>query len=657
MDEHRLTIFSSGAAIERCATFGVRVVMKYMSGSTVTPTVAAPRGYPVILMQRNAAIASSMMVDVLCQRSDISADGRENSSGCSTPPPVLDSGYSTPPPILDKYGSDDVNRKVAKRELPDVDSDMDTIEILPVQVASNDNMASVEVQSRSVNAPNAQSSMELKDGTNLKEVRRSQRITVQPHRVDGLFVTKGSHLAEASTDGASTSSLASKKAKTEEVGRIREGIDYQAEVQLCEEWKEPPESCREEEKDRDVCVWRDDHGRIESKELEEFYQVTRQQFAFDVANALEVIYRNNYDMARAMERVEEMVPPKEDPLTAEEQRLFLKSLNMHGKNFFRMQKMIPTRSVSSLVNHYYLTKKARCFGAVTDEPCPLLMKICDEENAIISRRECDNCSLANGRSQKRRKGRYCGICDLYFRKLKRPRPFTVPLKQPVEDHSGANPLESMASSSTKTTFKTQAHGGPHNCSFTTPHYSKIRQERAAEWTIEEELEALKGFRRFGKNFKAIAEMIKTKTPEMVRRFYDDKQSVFRIEYLTKLSTAIRFRRFGKNFKAIAEMIKTKTPEMVRRFYDDKQSVFRIEYLISSHSKLMKSEEHTSEGESSSGSRTAVRDNGSAAENGLSRRSQRASVWEPVVTRMTTRHTNGTTTSAHINEPTPSFSNP
>ncbi|VDM45807.1 unnamed protein product [Toxocara canis] len=612
---HRLTIFSSGAAIERCATFGVRVVMKYMSGSTVTPTVAAPRGYPgcalaVILMQRNAAIASSMMVDVLCQRSDISADGRENSSGCSTPPPVLDSGYSTPPPILDKYGSDDVNRKVAKRELPDVDSDMDTIEILPVQVASNDNMASVEVQSRSINAPNAQSSMELKDGTNLKEVRRSQRITVQPHRVDGLFVTKGSHLAEASTDGASTSSLASKKTKTEEVGRIREGIDYQAEVQLCEEWKEPPESCREEEKDRDVCVWRDDHGRIESKELEEFYQVTRQQFAFDVANALEVIYRNNYDMARAMERVEEMVPPKEDPLTAEEQRLFLKSLNMHGKNFFRMQKMIPTRSVSSLVNHYYLTKKARCFGAVTDEPCPLLMKICDEENAIISRRECDNCSLANGRSQKRRKGRYCGICDLYFRKLKRPRPFTVPLKQPVEDHSGANPLESMASSSTKTTFKTQAHGGPHNCSFTTPHYSKIRQERAAEWTIEEELEALKGFRRF-----------------------------------------------GKNFKAIAEMIKTKTPEMVRRFYDDKQSVFRIEYLISSHSKLMKSEEHTSEGESSSGSRTAVRDNGSAAENGLSRRSQRASVWEPVVTRMTTRHTNGTTTSAHINEPTPSFSNP
>lgn len=56
--------------------------------------------------------------------------------------------------------------------------------------------------------------------------------------------------------------------------------------------------------------------------------------------ALEVIYRNSYDMVRAMERVEELVPPKEEPLTAEEQRLFARSLSLHGKNFFRMQKMV-----------------------------------------------------------------------------------------------------------------------------------------------------------------------------------------------------------------------------------------------------------------------------------------------------------------------------
>uniref|UniRef100_A0A9J2Q1R6 SANT domain-containing protein n=1 Tax=Ascaris lumbricoides TaxID=6252 RepID=A0A9J2Q1R6_ASCLU len=568
--------------------------MKYMNGSTVLPTVAAPRGYSVILTQRSAAIANSMMANVICQESDSVTEGRENSSLCNTPPPILDSGCSTPPPILDKYDGDELSRPV-KREVTGTDTDMDAIEVLPIQTQISNGTALIETQHTDTSASKARSPVRLKDGSNSREVRRSQRITVQPHRADGPTISKGSQLADTSTDCASTSSLPPKKTKIEELSRIREGIEYQAEVEPYEDWKEPPEklsriregieyqaevepyedwkeppeSCREEEEDRDVCVWRDDHGRIESKELEDFYQVTRQQFGFDVADALEVIYRNSYDMVRAMERVEELVPPKEEPLNAEEQRLFARSLSLHGKNFFRMQKMIPSRTVSSLVNYYYLTKKARCFGAISDETCPLMLKICDEEAPVINRWECDNCTLANGRNQKRKKGRYCAICDLYFSFRSQP-------QTPVSCH---------------------------NCSFSTSHYSKIRLERKSEWSVDEELRALKGFCRF-----------------------------------------------GKNFKAVAESLKTKTPDMVRRFYEDKQSVYRLEYLISSHNKLLKSEEHISDGESSNGLRVA-KENGNGVENGTARRSQRA-VWEPVITRMTTRHANGGATL--INESTVSL---
>uniref|UniRef100_A0A914ZSK6 ELM2 domain-containing protein n=1 Tax=Parascaris univalens TaxID=6257 RepID=A0A914ZSK6_PARUN len=392
--------------------------MKYMNASTVSPTVAAPRGYSVILTQRSATIANSMMANVICQQSE----GRENSSLCNTPPSiVVDSGCNTPPPILEKYDGDELNRSMKRDEMTGTDTDMDAIDLLPMQTQISNGTALIGTQHTDTSVSKARSPIRLKDGSNSKEVRRSRRITVQPHRADERITSKGSQLVDTSTDYASTSSFPPKKTKIEELSRIREGIDYQAEVEPSEDWMEPPESCREEEEDRDVCVWRDDHGRIESKELEDFYQVTRQQFGFNVADALEVIYRNSYDMVRAMERVEELVPPKEEPLNAEEQRLFAKSLSLHGKNFFRMQKMIPSRTVCSLVNHYYLTKKARCFGAISDETCPLMLKICDEEAPVISRWECDNCTLANGRNQKRKKGRYCAICDLYFRRLKRPR--------------------------------------------------------------------------------------------------------------------------------------------------------------------------------------------------------------------------------------------
>uniref|UniRef100_A0A0M3J4F0 SANT domain-containing protein n=1 Tax=Anisakis simplex TaxID=6269 RepID=A0A0M3J4F0_ANISI len=163
----------------------------------------------------------------------------------------------------------------------------------------------------------------------------------------------------------------------------------------------------------------------------------------------------------------------------------------------------------------------------------IIFRVCDDENPVISRRECDNCAPSNVRAQKRKKGRYCAICDLYFRRMKRPRPYTVPLKQSVDDDEGVVTVDGMGSPPPITGLKTACQkSSSHDCSFTSSHYAKIRQQNLSQWTIDEELEALKGFHRFGKNFKAISELVKTKTPEMIRRFYEDKQSTFRIEYVS-----------------------------------------------------------------------------------------------------------------------------
>ncbi|XP_040184990.1 REST corepressor 2 isoform X2 [Rana temporaria] len=253
---------------------------------------------------------------------------------------------------------------------------------------------------------------------------------------------------------------------------IRVGSDYQAQLPEYNPGKAPPPD--EDEEMQNMLVWSPSH-LIPDTKLDEYISMAKEKHGYNEEQALGMLLWHKHDVERSLADLANFTPFP-DEWGIEDKVLFEQAFSFHGKCFQRIQQMLPDKPITSLVKHYYFWKKSRSKTSVMDrqarrlqskkensveEVVDELPKVVDSEvDANGPKKEVQNIKQANSNFRGILKG---GITDL------RPQELNIKLN--------------------------------------------------SRWTTDEQLLAVQAFRKYGKDFDAIAEVLANKTPSQVKTFF------------------------------------------------------------------------------------------------------------------------------------------
>ncbi|XP_077311884.1 REST corepressor 2 isoform X2 [Lithobates pipiens] len=252
---------------------------------------------------------------------------------------------------------------------------------------------------------------------------------------------------------------------------IRVGSDYQAQLPEYNPGKAPPPD--EDEEMQNMLVWSPSHVIPDTK-LDEYISMAKEKHGYNEEQALGMLLWHKHDVERSLADLANFTPFP-DEWGIEDKVLFEQAFSFHGKSFQRIQQMLPDKPITSLVKHYYFWKKSRSKTSVMDrqarrlqskkenglEDVDELPKIVDSEvDANGPKKEVQNIKQTNSGLRGILSG---GINDL------RPQELNIKLN--------------------------------------------------SRWTTDEQLLAVQAFRKYGKDFEAIAEVLANKTPSQVKTFF------------------------------------------------------------------------------------------------------------------------------------------
>ncbi|KAK1887046.1 REST corepressor 3 [Dissostichus eleginoides] len=343
------------------------------------------------------------------------------------------------------------------------------------------------------------------------------------------MMDKGSeYLGKGRSNGTKSPSNASNGHFSDESGSddehdvgMRVGADYQANIPEFE-----PGSTKYTDKDSGgMLVWSPYHNIIDSK-LDEYIALAKEKHGYNVEQAL-------------------------DEWTVEDKVLFEQAFSFHGKSFHRIQQMLPDKSISSLVKYYYSWKKTRSRTSLMDRQARKLANRSNqddsdeemEEAAPIEAHDSDydpnkeaKKEVALGRREHQ---------TLQHRHHQRSRcrpPKGMYLTQ--EDvgavscsASAANTLlrqldmELVSLKRQVQNAKQMNSGMKHSLETGIEDFkmAESNQKVNARWTTDEQLLAVQGVRKYGKDFQAIADVIGNKTVGQVKNFFVNYRRRFNLD--------------------------------------------------------------------------------------------------------------------------------
>uniref|UniRef100_A0A3Q1K6F5 REST corepressor 3 n=1 Tax=Anabas testudineus TaxID=64144 RepID=A0A3Q1K6F5_ANATE len=378
------------------------------------------------------------------------------------------------------------------------------------------------------------------------------------------MMDKGSeYLGKGRSNGTKSPSNASNGHYSDESGSddehdvgMRVGADYQANIPDFD-----PGSNKYSDKDNGgMLVWSPYHSIVDSK-LDEYIAIAKEKHGYNVEQALGMLFWHKHNIEKSLADLPNFTPFP-DEWTVEDKVLFEQAFSFHGKSFHRIQQMLPDKSISSLVKYYYSWKKTRSRTSLMDRQARKLAnrsnhddsdeemeeanpieandsdydpsKETKKENQVepmvvgskvaLGRREHQ--TLQHRHHQRSRcrppKGMYltqedvvavscsASAANTLLRQLDME---LVSLKRQVQNAKQMNSgLKHMLESGID--------------EFRLP---ECNQKVNARWTTDEQLLAVQGVRKYGKDFQAIADVIGNKTVGQVKNFFVNYRRRFNLE--------------------------------------------------------------------------------------------------------------------------------
>ncbi|KAG5897149.1 hypothetical protein JTB14_020878 [Gonioctena quinquepunctata] len=266
------------------------------------------------------------------------------------------------------------------------------------------------------------------------------------------------------------------------VDKIRVGRDYQA---VCPELQ--PESQRKPESlaDRALLVWSPTETIAESK-LEDYIVLAKDKYGYNGEQALGMLFWHKHDLERAMQDLANFTPFP-DEWSVEDKVLFEQAFQFHGKSFHRIRQMLPDKSIASLVKYYYSWKKTRSRTSLMDKQARKL-------NAPKEEGAPSEAGSENGSNEE----------SDHEEKIQQNKQNVSSLKRKHSDS-----VEDLRP------------GSENNSRYN------------ARWTNEELLLAVQGVRKYGKDFKSIADAIGNKTEHHIRTFFVNYRKRYNLDGILK----------------------------------------------------------------------------------------------------------------------------
>ncbi|KAL5269803.1 hypothetical protein ACHWQZ_G003316 [Mnemiopsis leidyi] len=216
-----------------------------------------------------------------------------------------------------------------------------------------------------------------KDDDEIEDLKKEGEIPIEELMVmyglnnseDYMKVKEESQDSGSDADSAELERRMSMYDKDDWKKEISVGPEYQAEIPALLEKKDVTEEETEEEKD--TLLWRPD--KLNSDDLNRYLSKVYSLDELPIADAhrddeeaLYILHSHGYKVDNALERAEKQVNSRSrccvgqimKPWTEDECQSFENGLKLYGKQFHLIQKnLVPSRTISEVVQFYYLWKK------------------------------------------------------------------------------------------------------------------------------------------------------------------------------------------------------------------------------------------------------------------------------------------------------------
>ncbi|XP_072102112.1 REST corepressor 2 isoform X4 [Mobula birostris] len=268
---------------------------------------------------------------------------------------------------------------------------------------------------------------------------------------------------------------------------IRVGSDYQAVVPECH----PDSATRFIEKDaKGMLVWSPNHNISDAK-LDEYIAMAKEKHGYNIEQALGMLLWHKHDVDKSLADLANFTPFP-DEWTVEDKVLFEQAFSFHGKSFQRIQQMLPDKLISSLVKYYYSWKKTRTRTSVMDRQARKLVHKKERED---SNDEAEEVTVQ--------------IAD--------DSDYEPDIKREVQSIKQIN-----------SSLKQSLDGGIDKL-----RPPEVTPKLNSRWTTEEQLLAVQGIRKYGRNFQAVADVVGNKTLAQVKSFFISYRRRFNLEEIVQ----------------------------------------------------------------------------------------------------------------------------
>ncbi|XP_033874694.2 REST corepressor 3-like isoform X3 [Acipenser ruthenus] len=362
----------------------------------------------------------------------------------------------------------------------------------------------------------------------------------------GMMEKGSEYLGKGRSNGTKSPSNAPNGHFSEESGSDDEhdvGMRVGSEYQACIPEFDPGATKYTDKDSGGMLVWSPYHTIVDTK-LDEYIVIAKEKHGYNVEQALGMLFWHKHNIEKSLADLPNFTPFP-DEWTVEDKVLFEQAFSFHGKSFHRIQQMLPDKTSSSLVKYYYSWKKTRSRTSLMDRQARKLansnsQEESDEEMEEANPNEANDSDYDPSKETKKEshseqpvQNSKIGLGRREHQNLQhrhhsqrskcRP-PKGMYLTQ--EDVVAVSCSPSAASTVLRqldlelVSLKRQVQNAKQvngvlkqkmDTGIDDYRLPECNQKINARWTTDEQLLAVQGVRKYGKDFQAIAEVIGNKT--------------------------------------------------------------------------------------------------------------------------------------------------